>query len=181
MSKDTDKPTSDLPLEFAEIYQAHRDFVWRVCRRMGVPDADLPDACQEIFFIVHRKLHELRQRASLRAWIVGISTRVAAAHRRRASSVREIPVEKVPDVVTSEPATAQIERSEARALLDAILEELDDNKRAVFVLYELEQVPMAEIAESLGCPLQTAYSRLHSARRQVEEEIARRAMGRAAP
>ena len=61
-----------------------------------------------------------------------------------------------------------------RSVLDAILDELDESKRAVFVLYELEELPMAEVAAAVGCPLQTAYSRLHSARATVESAVKRR-------
>lgn len=66
-----------------------------------------------------------------------------------------------------------LERKRALARLDMALDELDDDKRAVFVLYELEQLSMAEIAEATGCPLQTAYSRLHVARRLVEASLER--------
>ncbi len=62
---------------------------------------------------------------------------------------------------------------EARATLDRILDGLDDDKRAVFVLFEIEELPMTEVAMAVGCPLQTAYSRLHAARREVEAAMHR--------
>ena len=62
---------------------------------------------------------------------------------------------------------------EALVRLDGILTGLDEDKRAVFVLYEIEQLAMAEVAEAVGCPLQTAYSRLHAARAEVTAAAAR--------
>jgi RNA polymerase sigma-70 factor (ECF subfamily) len=71
------------------------------------------------------------------------------------------------------PQISSIERREARACLDALIAQLDEEKRAVFVLFEMEELPMPEVAEVVGCPLQTAYSRLHTARRQMEAAVAR--------
>jgi len=60
-----------------------------------------------------------------------------------------------------------LQRQEARRRLLAALDQLDGDKREVFVLYEIEQRPMKEVAEALGCPVQTAYYRLHAARERV--------------
>jgi RNA polymerase sigma-70 factor (ECF subfamily) len=81
-------------------------------------------------------------------------------------------VEAVPEQGVDPPQEDEVERRRALALLDGALDQLDDDKRAVFVLFELEQVPMVEVAEAVGCPLQTAYSRLHAARKIVEGAIA---------
>jgi RNA polymerase sigma-70 factor (ECF subfamily) len=160
----------------ADVYREHAPYVWRVLRRLGVAPADLEDACQEVFLIVHRKLPTFEQRSSVRTWLYGIAVRHAADHRRR---VRRAPSTSTvtPDGV-SEPAVdaAQpdsVARREARALLDAILDDLDQPKRAVFVLYELEELTMAEVALAVGCPLQTAYSRLQAARACVEAAVHR--------
>jgi len=141
---------------------------------MGVAEADLDDACQEVFLIAHRKLPEFEGRSSPLVWLLGISVRVAAARRRRVQNTREVPSEGLPEPAGPEVASSGLERSEARVLLDRMLEGLDEAKRAVFVLYELEELSMPEISELLGCPLQTAYSRLHAARRQLEAAIASR-------
>jgi RNA polymerase sigma-70 factor (ECF subfamily) len=73
----------------------------------------------------------------------------------------------------AEAQTAAIERAQAVALLDTILATLDEEKRAVFMLFELEQMPMQEVAAAVGCPLQTAYTRLHAAREHVAGAIER--------
>lgn len=164
-------------LRFADVFREHAPYAWRVLRRLGVREADVEDLCQEVFVVVHRKLPEFEGRSSVRTWIYGICVRVASDHRRRAHVRREEPTGAVPEERSSAPQIKELEREQARALLDAALAELDDDKRAVFVLYEIEQLEMKAVAEAVGCPLQTAYSRLHAARKRVEEVIHRRVRG----
>jgi RNA polymerase sigma-70 factor, ECF subfamily len=157
---------------FAAIYARHGPFVWRSLRRLGVREADLEDLCQEVFLVVHRKLSEFDGRSTLGTWIFGICLKMASDHRRRAHVRRETTAEEPPEEAVPPGQPEAVERRQARAVLDRILERLDDQKRAAFILYELEQWPMAEVATAMGCPLQTAYSRLHAARRQVQEAVA---------
>jgi RNA polymerase sigma-70 factor (ECF subfamily) len=156
-----------------ELFDAHIRFVWRTARRLGVRDADLPDVCQEVFVIVNRKLPELDLSTSPRAWLFAVCSRVSADYRRRAYIRNEEPSEHVAEAGGPAPQLSTLLRHEARAELNRILDTLDDDKRAVFVLYELEQMPMADVAEALQCPLQTAYSRLHEARRRVQAAVVR--------
>ncbi len=156
---------------FEEVFRAHAPRVWRVLRRLGVREADVEDQCQEVFVVVHRKLAEFEGRSSLGTWIYGICLRVASDYRRRAHVRHEEPTADLPEQQNSPPQARLLERAQARALLDAALAELDEDKRAVFVLYEIEEVPMAEVALAAGCPLQTAYSRLHAARKKVQESL----------
>lgn len=145
----------------------HGVFVWRTLRRLGVRDADVDDVCQEVFVVVNRKLGEFEPRASLRSWLYGICVRAAAAHRRRAPVRREVPTESPAEDITSRGPDVAVESKQSLAQLDRALDALDDDKRDVFVLYEVEQLSMAEVAEILGCPLQTAYSRHSAARAHV--------------
>ena len=154
---------------FAEVFRTHAPQVWRSLRRLGVRESDIEDQCQEVFVVVHRKLPEFEGRSLLSTWIYGICMRVASDYRRRAHIRREQSTGEPPEERQSAPQIRDVERAQARALLDAALAGLDDDKRAVFVLYEIEQVAMSEIALAVGCPLQTAYSRLHAARRQVTD------------
>ena len=165
------RESTSLPMDidFAEVFERTAPFVWRALRRLGVREADVPDVCQEVFVVVHRRLADFDGSSALRTWIYGICLRTASQYRRRAPQLRE-----VPDVDAHEQAVLpeqedSLERRRARDRLDMALQRLDDDKRAVFVLYELEELPMKEVAAALGCPLQTAYSRLHGARREVEE------------
>ncbi|MBX3260449.1 MAG: sigma-70 family RNA polymerase sigma factor [Labilithrix sp.] len=166
--------TSEPPAatRFADLYVEHASFVWRTMRRLGVRAADVEDTCQEVFLVVHAKLAEFRG-GSMRAWIFAIAARVASDYRKRAFVRREAVGEELPEASVPEAQTATVARAQALALLDAILAGLDDDKRAVFLLFELEQMPMQEVAAAVGCPLQTAYTRLHAAREQVNAAIGR--------
>ena len=134
--------------------------------RLGVAKADLPDVSQEVFLIVYRRLGDYDGRAPVLAWIYGICLRQAADYRKRAhrrhEEVREPPETGVP---ADQPRNIALAR--ARARLQAALAALDDDKREVFVLYELEELTMKEIAAITHCSLQTGYSRLHAARKAV--------------
>ncbi len=160
--------------DLASVFRAHGPFVWRVLRKLGIPEADVPDLCQEVFVVVHRKLPEFEGRSSLTTWLYGICLRTASDHRRRARVRREEVTDRVPEGRESAPQAKDLARRQARALLDAALEDLDEDKRAVFVLYEIEELTMAQVAEAVGCPLQTAYSRLYAAREVVSRHFGRR-------
>lgn len=164
------------PLAFADVYAAHARLVWRTLKRMGVRTSDLEDACQEAFLVVHAKLGEF-QGGSLPAWIFAIALRVAADYRKRASVRREVLSEEIPEPSLAETQTGAIERAQAAALLHSALATLDEDKRAVFILYELEEVRMTDVARTLECPLQTAYSRLHAARDHIAAVVARSRLG----
>ena len=122
--------------------------------------------------MVHRKLADFEGRSSLRTWIYGICARTASDYRRSGRVRREVVTDAPPDAPQEgDSAYDTFALRQARATLDRILDELDDDKRSVFVLYEIEELTMAEVAEALGCPLQTAYSRLHAARKVVEAGV----------
>jgi RNA polymerase sigma-70 factor (ECF subfamily) len=157
------------PLDVATVFREHLPFVFRALRRLGVAEGDIDDVCQEVFVVVMRKLAEFEGRSQLRTWIYGICVRSASDYRKRAPRRREVLTDEVPEGVTGKGPHEYATEAEARDLLDRLLAELDDDKRAVFVLYEIEELPMAEVALALECPLQTAYSRLHAARRRVQE------------
>jgi RNA polymerase sigma-70 factor (ECF subfamily) len=161
--------TASPPLpDFATLYQEQSKYVWRTLRRLGVREADLPDASQETFIIIHRKLPEFAGRSSLKTWIFAICLRFARDWRNRAH-VRRESLEDAPERSTSgETPTRQIALKQARHTLDRMLDALDEDKRAVFVLFELEELPMNEVAEAVECPVQTAYARLYAARKFIE-------------
>ncbi len=158
--------------DLAEVFDAHAAYVSRALRCLGVRDRELGDACQEVFLVVARRLDAFEGRAQLRTWLYAICVRQAMRFRRRAARRREDAVAEPPEP-PGRVATPQEEVEQRRRLADAlrILDRLDADKRAVFVLYEVEQLPMSEVAEIVGCPLQTAYSRLYAARRRIAETL----------
>jgi RNA polymerase sigma-70 factor, ECF subfamily len=163
--------------DFATIYRDHVRFVWRSVRRLGIADAEVEDVCQRVFEVVHRQLPEFRGDARVTTWLFGITRRVVSDHRRSAYERRrnlhetEIEIAEPPD---QERVLAQ---HQARALLDRLLEELDEDKRTVFVLCELEGMAVKDAAELLATPVQTVYSRLHAARERLEKSVRRIAGG----
>lgn len=166
------RPPATVPA-FRDIFEEHAPYVWRALRSLGVAERDADDACQEVFVVVHRRLPEFEPRANLRTWLYAICLRAASDYRRRAFVRREQMTDAPPDLSTLPEQQERVERAWARDALDRALERLDDDKRDVFVLYELEGLSMAEIAEVVGAPLKTVYSRLAVARRQVVELVRR--------
>lgn len=157
---------------FSEVYQSHAAMVWRSLRRLGVREAEVEDAAQEVFVVVHRKLGEFEGRSSVGTWLTGICLRVAADWRKKPSVRRETGLEEAPPRASSgETALRLIALRQARTRLDALLDQLDDDKREVFVLFELEQLPMTEVARAVDAPVQTAYARLYAARRFIEGHL----------
>lgn len=146
------------------IFDAHARYVWRALRHLGVHEPEIPDVCQEVFIVVHRRLPEFEGRSSLRTWLYGICLRAASDHRRRAYVRNERPTSDSELPVQAAHSERPDTRLEDRRTLQALLDLLDQDKREIVVLYELEGFTMKEVAEIVGCPLQTAYSRLHAAR-----------------
>jgi RNA polymerase sigma-70 factor (ECF subfamily) len=152
-------------LTLASLFESHAAFVWRVLARLGIPEADLPDVSQEVFLCAHALLATFERRCSVTTWLYGICMRVASTHRRRLLRRREQLTSAPPEGsslgVLSADAAVQRER------LERVLYELQEEVAHVFILYELEELTMSEVAAALGCPLQTAYSRLYAARKAV--------------
>ena len=162
-----------LPPSLESVYREHFKAVWRVLRRLGVAPPQLDDAAQDVFLVVHRKLAGVDASAPLRSWIFAISVRVASEYRRRSGRRRTEPLDDVFASAAPGPAQ-QTELLEEVRLLEALLAELDEKKREVFVLAELEQLSVPEIAAALEVNANTVYSRLRSARQHFDAALARR-------
>jgi RNA polymerase sigma-70 factor (ECF subfamily) len=155
------------------VFRAHATFVRRVLARLGVPGADIDDVSQEVFLGVHRNLARFEGRSSLCTWLYGICRRRAQDYRRQMQTRRESYAAEPPE--REEPANQEedLARVEAQRGLAKFLRELDAEKLPVFVLYEIEGIPMDEVAKRISCPRHTAYSRLYAARRKLEARVAR--------
>jgi RNA polymerase sigma-70 factor (ECF subfamily) len=153
--------------DFREVFDAHVRFVWRSLLGLGVGEADVPDASQQVFLVVHAKLDRLEPGCAVRTFVYGVCLRVASDHRRRAHVRREQLFAEPPERIVAATQEERASHREALASLQDALDRLPPDQRDVFVLYELEEVDMIDVASVVGCPLQTAYSRLHAARRVV--------------
>jgi RNA polymerase sigma-70 factor (ECF subfamily) len=176
-SPDTPEPamqSANVP-PFENVYDTYFPYVWRSVQRLGVPTASADDVVQEVFMVVHRKLPEFEGRSSLKTWLYGIALRVARAHRsrsRRSTEAQPLDAERLcaPDATRPDE---QAENAQAARVVDALLHGLDDDQREVFVLAELEQLSIPEIAEAIDVKLNTVYSRLRLARAAFAEAAAR--------
>jgi RNA polymerase sigma-70 factor (ECF subfamily) len=132
---------------------------------------------QDVFLVVHRRLEDFEARCSVKTWLFGIALRVAHDHHRlhRRKGGHE-PLD--PGVIDGSPGPHEaLAKAEAVRELDRILGSLDEDKRAVFILAEIEQMTAPEMAEALGIRVNTVYSRLRAARRAFEAALARRSGG----
>jgi RNA polymerase sigma-70 factor (ECF subfamily) len=155
------------------IFKDHHRFVWRVLSHLGVAAADLEDALQEVFVVVHRRLPEYREQDKIKAWLYAICVRVARGFKRSLLR-RRVQLTGTPPEEAREPRQPEdIANQEALQLAQRMLEALPDKQRAVFLLYEVEQMPMSEVALAVDCPLPTAYARLRKARERVLALVAR--------
>ena len=139
---------------FDEVYEREFDYVWRTLGRFGVPHPDLADGVHEVFLVLHRRWADLDRKDELRPWLFGVARRVAATMRAKR---REEPSDAEP-VTSDDPLAAK------RDLLWRALDALDDDRRTVVVLHDLEGHTGAEIAALLDIPVNTVHSRLRLAR-----------------
>jgi RNA polymerase sigma-70 factor, ECF subfamily len=159
---------------FRALYEANFAFVWRTLWRLGVWPASVADAAQDVFIVVHRRLDDLRSSDVARSWVYGIVVRVARDYRR--AQQRRAANESNPDEIADAKAAAvdqQYEQREAVALLDRLLDTLDEEKREVLVLVELEQMSVPEIGKLLALNPNTVYTRLRAARADFGRALAR--------
>ncbi|HEX3772417.1 MAG TPA: sigma-70 family RNA polymerase sigma factor [Polyangiaceae bacterium] len=159
---------------FRKIFEDHVMQVTRTLRYLGIAEADLTDAAQEVFVVVDRRFGDFEGRSSLSSWIHGICLRVAMNYRKRMRRRREDVVAEPPESSVDADQHARLERHEERWLLTAVLDVLDDEHREIIVLHEIEKLPMREVAEVVGCALQTAYTRRRNALDKMRDELKRR-------
>jgi len=164
VDQDVTQPATDLEAVFAALYDEYFDFVWRSLLRMGVDASWVEDAAQDTFVVVHRRLSDLLPGASRSAFLYGVALRVARDYRRRARR-------KGTDELNVETAASRdagpfdhAANAEAARLVKEFLGTLDQDKRTVFALCELEGLNVPEVSEALGVNLNTVYSRLRAGR-----------------
>ena len=163
-------------LDVVQIHDEYADFVWRSLQRLGVSTANLEDALQDVFMVVHRRLDSYDATSKLSTWLFGICLRVASSYRRRAYVKHEQGDLAECEAVDQRPSANPEEhvlRREAERRLQVSLDAMALERRAVFVMFEIEGLPVHAIAEMLGIPTGTVHSRLHKARIEFAESLAR--------
>lgn len=160
-------------LDLGSAFAEHGVFVFRVLRRLGVGDAAVDDAVQEVFLVAHRRWASYRPDASMRGWLFAIARRVASHHHRTARR-REARLADVPPALA--PATPEevASRREAAEFVADFLDGLDPEKRAVFVGCCIEGLSVPEVSEALGVNVNTVYSRLRVAKQGFQRAVDRR-------
>lgn len=167
---DTVAPSEDAVLDASErarlcqLIEESHDFVWRTLRRLGVRGADTDDATQQVFMVIFRKLRRI-QPGKERSFLYGVTVRVARAHARR--RWREAPTDEVELVDHKAQPDIQVDHARQLARLDELLGRLSFPLRTVFVLHEIEEMTLTDIATTLRIPRGTAASRLRRGREQL--------------
>jgi RNA polymerase sigma-70 factor (ECF subfamily) len=156
---------------FETLYRKHYAFVWRSVRRLSVRDGEIDDIVQEVFVVVHRRLSEFEGRSAITTWLFGIAYRVVRDHRRKIAARQRREAEVTAGKPPTEP-DKRLARHQAVDVLDGLLAELDEDKRAVFVMAEIVKMTANEIAEVIGVSPNTVSSRLRAARKAFEESLA---------
>jgi RNA polymerase sigma-70 factor (ECF subfamily) len=161
------------PERVAGLVREHYAFVWRLLRRLGVGEGDADDAAQRVFLVAAGRLAGVAQDRE-RAFVYGVALNVGARARRSLGRRREEPIESAGEREAHELNGEQLlERRQALALLDQLLDEMPEDLRLIFVLFELEELSTPQIAELCAIPVGTVASRLRRARTDFEERVAR--------
>jgi RNA polymerase sigma-70 factor, ECF subfamily len=161
-------------ITFADVFTQHAAYVLGLLARLGVAPADVEDVAQDVFVVIHQKLPEFEGRSSLKTWVCGICLRKASDYRRRAHRRHERLVAGPGDGASAaeDPERAALRSAEVLRLQQA-LATLPEPLLQVFVLYEIEELPMADVALAVGCPRFTGYTRLRAARQAIRAFLER--------
>ena len=169
----TTRGPDDRLSDLEAVYREHHAFVWRTLHHFGLRGESVHDAVQEVFLVVHRRWSDFDGRSSIRNWLYGIARRIAADHRKKQDRQRAR-LRLVPDADDHGGDDARtLERISAGQLVQRFVDALDEDKREVFVLAEVEGMTAPEIATILGLNLNTVYARLRAARIRFAAEVAR--------
>ncbi len=158
---------------FRRLFDGNASYVAASLGRLGIAPSDRDDLVVEVFVRVHRELARYDRSRPLRPWLFAFAARVASEHRRLARHRREVLGEERERGSTDAAPDRAFEAAEARQLVDRALDVLDEDKRAVFVLHDLDDTPVPEIARALGIPEGTAYTRLRAARAEFTAAVRR--------
>jgi RNA polymerase sigma-70 factor (ECF subfamily) len=160
-----------------EAFQGEVDYVYRTLRRLGTGPSEVDDLAQEVFLALRHSWTVYDPARPLRPYLFGIAFRIASAHQRKRK--REVAFGVVELVDAGAGPDEALQAKQARALVLAALERVPLPRRAVLVMHDIDDVPVAQVAAALEIPLFTTYSRLRKARRELEAAV-RRILGESA-
>lgn len=172
----TTLPDAREALDVRAVHASHGDFVWATLQRLGVRDGSLEDLFQEVFLVVHERGASFEGRSRLSTWLYGVCLRVVIAHRRRAWVRREKPTDAPPEpepTLDSDAPDAALEQRQAQRRLAEVLDAMEPERRALFVMVVIEEMPTEEVAAILDVPAGTVHSRMHAARKEFEACVKR--------
>lgn len=148
------------------LFDAHYVSIWRLLRRLGVPAPEVDDAAQEVFWVAARRLGDI-QAGSEHAFLYGVALRVASNIHRAGRNAPLRDSDALATLHCTRPNPEQLtEERQERALLDVALDQLPLELRVALVLFELEGLPVRDIADLEGIPVGTVASRLRRAREE---------------
>jgi len=153
--------------DFARFYDRWFDHVSRWVAALGGPEADREDILQEVFIVVKRRLASF-DGTNPAGWLYQITRRQVRDFRGRAwvrhifNRRRVTELDALADEVGHPEAT--LERKQKQRVLSAILAKMSADRRAAFVLFEIDGLSGEQIAGIQGVPLNTVWSRLRKAR-----------------
>ena len=165
-----DECVAGSPAAWRGLHQRYHRTALSVLRRMGVPNDQLEDACQDVFVDVFRYLPRFRREADFRTWLYRICLGRARVARRRVKVW--LLISQTMGLNGAERLEQPLDEGQASRQLARALERLTDAERVVFVLFELEGLSGQEIAEVIERPAATVFRRLHDARKRFTAALA---------
>ncbi len=163
---------SDVQTQFTAAYRQEFSYVWKTLSRLGARPTAQEDLAHDVFATAFRHWESYDSARPLRPWLFGIAYRVVLDWKRKAQNTRESASDSI-ELTDSAPSSEEkVSREQGLALARGAIEALEIDRRAVFIMHELDEQPMPEVAEALAIPLNTAYSRLRLARRDFNARVA---------
>ena len=169
---------AEVQVRFADLYRAHRAYVWQSARRLGVRPEDTEDVVQEVFVNAYRLLPATTPDLPERPWLLRILVNVVHRYWRTKRQAREDAIDPELALESLAIAGGAPDAADAALLVEQLLARLPEDQRVVVVLAEFEHQTAQQIGETLGISAATAASRLRLARQKLAKYAARiRAFG----
>jgi RNA polymerase sigma-70 factor, ECF subfamily len=165
---------STLRTHFEAVFETEFSYVWSSLKRLGIPERELEDVTHDTFMVIYKHFANYDATRPIKPWLFAFACRVASDYRKLGRNARETATGEVPDAAGSGPLPdTLIAQKQAAALVHEAIQKIAEDRRPVFILAELDEVPMPEIAATLEIPLNTAYSRLRLAREEFKVAVQR--------